>query len=306
VVFRSPQPVSQLTWATRTGASGGLIGEPGDYLSPRLSPDEQSVAAEIHSLDTSGQSEGNIWVATTAQGIFTKLTFDVGTHSTNPLWSPDGTSVIYRGGVQVGLSRTSTVSQSGTVAIPTVGARPRASDWSRDGRTLVYESSDPKTNSDIWMTPVDGTGPAEPFARSPFNEFEARVSADGRWLSYTSDESGRFEVYVRPFPSGPGKWRVSNAGGRAPRWRSDGNELFYLSLDGKVMAVTIRTRNAFEFDVARPLFDARVREANGGMDYEVTKDGERFLINEPVTVGISLNVIADWRTVVSTVENRPR
>ena len=90
VVYRSPQPVSQLAWVTRTGVSGGLIGEPGDYLSPRLSPDEQSVAAEVHSLDASGQSEGNIWVATTAQGIFTKLTFDVGTHSTNPLWSPDG------------------------------------------------------------------------------------------------------------------------------------------------------------------------------------------------------------------------
>ncbi len=306
VVYRSPQPVSQLAWATRTGVSGGLIGEPGDYLSPRLSPDEQSVAAEIHSLDASGQSEGNIWVAATAQGIFTKLTFDVGTHSTNPLWSPDGTSVVYRGGVQGALSRTSTVAQSGAAAIPTVGARPRASDWSRDGRTLVYESSDPKTNSDIWVTPVDGNGPAVPFARSPFNEFEARVSADGRWLSYTSDESGRFEVYVRPFPSGPGKWRLSNAGGRAPRWRSDGNELFYLSLDGKVMAVTIRTMNAFEFDGAKPLFDARVREANGGMDYEATRDGERFLINEPVTVGISLNVIADWRTVASSVVNRPR
>ena len=171
---------------------------------------------------------------------------------------------------------------------------------------LIYESSDPKTNSDIWMTPVDGSGPGEPFARSPFNEFEPRLSADGRWLSYTSDESGRFEIYVRPFPSGPGKWRVSTAGGRAPRWRSDGNELFYLSLDGKLMAVTIRAKNSFGFDVAKPLFDARVREANGGMDYEVAKDGQRFLINEPLTGRTWLNVISDWRIAVNAAENRPR
>ena len=305
VAYRSPQPVSQLVWATRTGVSGGLIGEPGDYLSPRLSPNEQSVATEVHSLDASGQSEGNIWVATTAQGIFTKLTFDVGTHSTNPLWSPDGMSVIYRGAA-AGLSRKSTVAQSDGVAIATSGARPRPTDWSRDGRMLIYESSDPKTNSDIWMTPVDGSGPAVPFARSPFNEFEARISADGRWLSYTSDESGRFEIYVRPFPSGPGKWRVSTAGGRAPRWRSDGNELFYISLDGKLMAVAIRAKNSFEFDVPKPLFDARVREANGGMDYEVTRDGQRFLINEPLTGGISFNVISNWRAALDAVENRPR
>ena len=297
VVYRSPQPVSQLAWATRTGVSGGLIGEPGDYLSLRLSPDEQSVATEVHSLDASGQSEGNIWIATTAQGIFTKLTFDVGTHSTNPLWSPDGTSIIYRGAT-AGLSRKSTVAQSDAVAIATTGARPRPSAWSRDGRTLIYESFDPKTNLDIWVTPVDGSEPAVPFARSPFNEFEARVSADGRWLSYVSDESGRVEIYVRPFPSGPGKWRVSTSGGRAPRWRSDGNELFFLTLDGKLMAVSIRSKNSFEFDVAKPLFDARVREANGGMDYEVTRDGQRFLINEPLTGGISLNVITNWRAAL--------
>jgi serine/threonine protein kinase len=306
VVYRSPQPVSQLAWTTRTGVSGGVIGEPGDYLSPRLSPDEQSVAAEVHSLDATGQSEGNVWIAAIAQGIFTKLTFDVGTHSTNPLWSPDGMSVIYRGPV-AGLSRKSTVAQSDGAAIVTTGARPRPGDWSQDRRMLIYESSDPKTNSDIWTTPVDGSGSSVPFARSPFNEFEPRLSDDGRWLAYTSDESGRFEVYVRPFPSGPGRWRVSTAGGRAARWRSDGGELFYLSLDGKVMTVTIRAKSSsFEFDVARPLFEARVREANGGMDYEVTKDGQRFLINEPLTGGTWLNVISDWRTAVNAAENRPR
>jgi serine/threonine protein kinase len=301
VVYRSPQAVSQLGWTMRTGVSGGLMGEPGDYLSPRLSPDERAVAAELHSLDATGQSEGNVWIATVAQGIFTKLTFDVGTHSTNPLWSPDGSSVIFRGPA-AGLARKSTVAQADSVAIATTGARPRPSDWSRDGHLLIYESSDPKTNSDIWMTPVDGSGPSVPFARSPFNEFEARLTADGRWLSYTSDESGRFEVYVRPFPSGPGKWRLSTAGGRAPRWRPDGTELFYLSLDGKLMTVTTRAKGSFEFDVAKPLFDARVREANGGMDYEVTRDGQRFLINEPLTGGTWLNVISDWRTAVNAAE----
>ncbi len=266
VVYRSPQPVSQLAWTTRTGVSDGRIGEPGDYLNPRLSPDEQSVAVEVHSLDASGQSEGNIWLGSVARGIFTKLTFDVGTHSITPVWSPDGTSVIYRGAAGATLTRKSTVAQSDPVAIATTGSRPRPSDWSRDGRTLIYESSDPKTNFDVWIASVDGSGPAVPFARSSFNEHEARLSADGRWLSYVSDESGRDEIYVRPFPSGPGKWRVSTAGGRAPRWRSDSSELFFLASDGKMMAVAMRSKNNFEFDVARPSVRrprARRQRSNG-------------------------------------------
>jgi Tol biopolymer transport system component len=306
VVFRSPQPVSQLVWAMRSGVSGGQIGEPGDYLNPRLSPDEQSIAVEVHSLDASGQTEGNIWIGNAARGIFTKLTFDAGTHCTNPAWSPDGKSVTYRGPAAGALYRKSTVAQSEAVVIATTGGRPRPCDWSRDGRTLIYESSDPKTNLDLWTMPVDGSGPAEPFAESQFNEQEARLSGDGRWLAYASDESGRFEIYIRPFPSGPGKWRVSTAGGRGPRWRSDGNELFYVALDGKLMAVTIQARNSFEFEVAKPLFDARVRDTNGQLDYEVTRDGQRFLINEPLTAGTWLNVITNWRTALDAAENRAR
>jgi eukaryotic-like serine/threonine-protein kinase len=306
VVYRSPQPVSQLVWVMRTGASGGVVSEPGDYLNPRLSPDEQSIAVELHSVDASGQSEGNIWIGNTARGIFTKLTFDLGTHSTNPAWSPDGASVVFRGAAAGTLLRKSTVAQSDAGPIAAAGSRPRPADWTRDGRTLIYESSDAKTNLDIWMTTVEGDGSPISFARSPFNEQEARLSADSRWLAYASDESGRYEIYVRPFPSGAGKWRISNAGGRAPRWRSDGNELFYLSPDGKLMAVTTRTKNGFEFDVAKPLFDARVRENNGQMDYEASKDGQRFLINEPVTVGTSLSVITDWRTALDAASNPPR
>jgi Tol biopolymer transport system component len=304
VVYRSPQPVSQLAWAMRTGVSGGLIGEPGDYLNPRLSSDDQSLAVEVHSLDATGQSEGNIWIGNAARGILTKLTFDVGPHNTTPVWSLDGTSVVYRGGAGT-LRRKSTLAQSDAVGIATSGGRAKPSDWSRDGRILIYEASDPKTNVDIWMTPVGSSEPPVPFAQSAFSEQEARLSADGRWLAYASDESGRLEIYVRPFPSGPGKWRVSTAGGRAPRWRSDGHELFFLTLDGKVMAGTVRSGNSFEFDVAKPLFDARVRDANGQMDYEVTRDGQRFLINEPLTGGISLNVISNWRLAVDAAD-RPR
>src|SRR4029079_6428444 len=106
------------------------------------------------------------------------------------------------------------------------------SDWSRDGRYLVYTQLDPTTSADIWVlrSPTDetqGEDGAFPFANTQFNETQGQLSPDGRWLAYVSDESGLFEVYIRPFPTGDGKWRVSNAGGSEPRWRSNGQELFY-------------------------------------------------------------------------------
>jgi hypothetical protein len=119
-----------------------------------------------------------------------------------------------------------------------------------------------------------------------------------RWIAYVSDESGALEVWVRPFPSGPGRWRVSTGGGRGPRWRSDGEEIFYVTPDGKLMAVPVRTHGGFEVDLPKPLFDVRIQDTNNRVDYEVTRDWQRFLLNELVSGTAVLNVISNWRSPI--------
>ena len=118
------------------------------------------------------------------------------------------------------------------------------------------------------------------FLGTPFNEIQARFSPNGRWMAYASDESGRFEVYVRPFPSGDGLWPISLAGGMQPEWRRDGRELFYISADGKIMAVPVTTDGStFKAGAARALFNVEIPEAIAPYqsDYTVTADGQRFL-----------------------------
>jgi Tol biopolymer transport system component len=299
LAYRGPQAVSRLGWVSRQGQHLGSIGEPGDYLSVVLSPDERTIALEWHQPDASGRNEGNIWTVDAARKVFNKITFDRGPHSTNPVWSKDGRQLAYRGGGGEGKPEELRVTDATATAeahVLATGDGIRPSDWSPDGHLVVYEANDPKTQSDIWLVSVSGEKSRVPFARSRFDESQARLSADGRWIAYISDESGAVEVWVRPFPSGPGKWRVSTGGGRGPRWRSDGAEIFYISPDGKLMAVPVRTRGSFEVDLPKPLFDVRIQDTNNRVDYEVTRDGQRFLLNELVSGTAVLNVITNWRS----------
>jgi hypothetical protein len=142
-----------------------------------------------------------------------------------------------------------------------------------------------------------------PFLRSEFNEFEGQLSPDSHWMAYTSDQSGQFDVYVRPFPPGEGEWKISIAGGEQPRWRGDGKELFFVGGDGKIMSVMVKAlagaNPTFDFSTPQPLFETHLaRPAIEPLfEYDVTKDGKRFLLN---TVGIgstsspSLNVVVNW------------
>src|SRR5262249_4262493 len=154
-------------------------------------------------------------------------------------------------------------------------------DWSRDGRFIIYTQTDPKTKADVWVLPVNGSGEAKPspVLQSGANETSARLSPDGRWLAYASDASGRNEVYVQSFPEGGGKRQVSTGGGHYPRWRGDGRELFYQAADGKLMAAPAPRGESFEVGVPVPLFEFRAGTLQGFTPYAVTGDGQRFLIN---------------------------
>ena len=169
-----------------------------------------------------------------------------------------------------------------------------ANDWSADGRFILYESVDPKTGSDLWVLPLDEDRKPRVFLKTEFDERDGQFSPDGRWVAYRSDESGRLETYVRPFPGPGAQWQVSTAGGIAPRWRPDGKELYYIAPDGRLMAVPIGVQGAtLEPGTPAPLFQTRIF---GGGQYDVALDG-RFLIN--VTTGDAITspitLIQNWK-----------
>src|SRR5262249_59739421 len=158
--------------------------------------------------------------------------------------------------------------------------------WSRDGRWIVYTELDPKTRYDIWVVPMDaGAKKPVPFLHSEFNELHGQLSPDSHWMAYTSDESGRHEVYVSPFPAGDGKTKISIAGGEQPRWRGDGRELFFVGGDGKMMAVAVTAKAGpnptFEGAAPQLLFEKHLAQnlpGAGTGESHGTASGQRFFL----------------------------
>jgi hypothetical protein len=179
-------------------------------------------------------------------------------------------------------------------------------DWSPDGKTLLYRVTDPKTGNDVWALPMDGDRKPYPILRTSFEEREAQFSPDGKWIAYQSDESGRFEIYIQPFAAPgrevSGKWQVSTGGGAQVRWRHDGEELFYIALDGRLMAAAIRLDSVkHSVDVAAPtvLFATRVGGAvqgnYGRQQYVVAPNGQRFLMGNVTEEAAPISVIVNWK-----------
>jgi dipeptidyl aminopeptidase/acylaminoacyl peptidase len=168
--------------------------------------------------------------------------------------------------------------------------------WSGDGRYLTFQSQDPVTGVDAFVLPMFGDRKPIPYLHSNFTEAQPRFSPDGKYIAYTCDESGRFEIYVQESPGPGGKWQVSTRGGVQPRWRSDGKELFYLTLDGKMMAATIDENGGFRVGVPAPLFDSHIQVIAATSLYEVSADGQRFLLDVPERAGGSepLTVVLNW------------
>ncbi|HET6962832.1 MAG TPA: hypothetical protein VFJ27_10060, partial [Terriglobia bacterium] len=179
-------------------------------------------------------------------------------------------------------------------------------DWSGDGRFIIYRENRPTVGGDLWILPLLGDRRPFTFQRTPFNETNARFSPDDRWVAFDSDESGTREIYVRRFEGSPEKTRVSTAGGTQPSWRRNGKELFYLAADSKIMAVSVKTGDTLEAGIPRPLFkiDSVVGiDSVGASEYDVTADGERFLVSMAVAEARSLPItlVVNW-----TAELKPR
>jgi len=172
-------------------------------------------------------------------------------------------------------------------------------DWSRDGRLLLYTQSRPDGIRQMWILPMTGESKPHPFMHGQSAEVEGQFSPDGHWVAYSSNESGQWQVYVTPFPGSGGKYQISKDGGQQPRWRRDGKELFFLSRDRKLMAVPVKAGATFEFGAPAVLFQARARapvSAEEIFAYDVSPDGQRFLINVNLEQPspLPLNIVLNW------------
>ncbi|HYG81117.1 MAG TPA: protein kinase, partial [Pyrinomonadaceae bacterium] len=285
---------TQLVWFDRAGKQLDTVGAAGHYSDIRLSPDGKRVA--FQRLDTE-KGASDIWLIELARGTTSRLTFDPANDG-DAVWSPDGSRVVFssmREGLPNLYQKLSSGAGGEELLLKTEDAK-FANDWSPDGRHVLYNAMT-RQSSDLWVLPLFGERRPEPFVRTDFQESGGRFSPDGRWIAYTSDESGRYEVYVQSFPASGGKWQVSNGGGGSPRWRRDGRELFYLSADGQLMAVEVDgSSDTFEARLPVPLFKPRVGAISGDSPYDVAADGRRFLVNMPVeeNAPAPVTVVLNW------------
>ena len=173
-------------------------------------------------------------------------------------------------------------------------------DWSRDGRFILYYGAYPKTGFDLWILPLAGDPRPIPFLQTAFNEDNGAFAPDVNWIAYTSNESGRDEVYVQPFPATGGRYQISRSGGTQPTWRGDGRELYFLTPDGTMMAAAIDATPRFEAGIPQPLFASGVASTVNRRQYAVTKDGQRFLVivAQQRSSPTPLTVVVNWQATV--------
>ena len=298
----------QLVWRDRKGTEAGKIGQPQDViLFPSISPDGQRVAV----LGYQGNN-GDVWIHDVRRPIKTRLTFAPG-RDYSVLWSATSNEIIflsYRGGD----SALFTTSPDGSSEARELFDAPRQAenphDWSQDGRFLVFHILDPDSARDLWYLERHDDGswgdPVE-FLKTPFEERVAVFSPDTRFVAYVSDESGRDEVYVRPFPSGGGKWQVSESGGTQPRWSRDGKEIFYVEND-TLIAVSVNTKPAFLVGPAERLFsDPDLRFPAAQQTYDVAADGQRFVMGKNLgDPQYTIHVVQNWFEEFRDQQPEPR
>jgi eukaryotic-like serine/threonine-protein kinase len=273
---------SQLTWFDRQGKQLATVGSLASYGNPRISPDGRKVAVDVSDPES---FNADIWLIDLVRGTSSRFSFDPAQDEA-PVWSPDGKRLAWFSDRQATNKIMQKVANGSGSDEPLRGLDALAliaiDDWSSDGRYLLYTSSEENARFGLWVLSLDRESKPKPFLENQFSEVQGQFSPDGRWVAYCSNESGKWQVYVTPFPGPGGKYQVSTGGGQQPRWRRDGKELFFLAPDRKLMAVPAKPGETFEAGTPVALFQTRAREpisAEEFFTYDVTSDGQRFLIN---------------------------
>jgi Tol biopolymer transport system component len=244
--------------------------------------------------------DGDIWVIDLVRGTETRLTSDGELTESWPVWSPDGKQILYSHASGSGPLVRRPSSGAG-VEERVAGAEGIPYEWSMDGRFVTYFAAGEDTQGDLYLAPTGGDGPPVKFLQTKFQEVANRLSPDGKFMTYASNESGRLEVYVQTFPATENKWLISTTGGSQPIWSRDGRELFYLAPNGMLMAVDIRTTPAFVPGVPRPLFKTNSPQGPVRNSYAPSADGKRFLVNSYLDGGEStIVVLLNWRELVQS------
>ena len=260
----------------------------------RLSPDQKS--AVINILDASTRNK-DLWIYDVPRRVKTRFTFDPA-EEREAIWSPDGRSIVfnsYRKG-HFDLYRKASSGAGAEELLYVDSSDKYPTSFSPDRKLLLYMVYvDGSSKNQLWILPLDGTGERKPapFAPSPFNSSWGQVSPDGKWIAYVSDEGQRNEVYVAPFPGSGGKKQISSAGGDQPAWRGDGKEIFYVAPNGQMMAVAVNSSGgSTELGTARLLFGSIPPPL--GHVYDVSNDGQRFLVRVEVQADEPLTLVQNW------------
>jgi serine/threonine-protein kinase len=285
-----PLVLRELVLVDRAGKARALPAEPQAYIAPRLSPDGRRIAVEVAEPDF---VNSDVWLYDIAQHTRTRLTFDQTGH--RPIWTPDGRRIVYSRGQ---------FSQGDLYWIPADGTGPAesllvapedqwAGDVTPDGRTLLFRSGGAGPVRSIHTLPLQGPRTPRVFLANQFDNHSPALSPDGHWVAYVSNESGRLEVYVRPFPGPGGRWQVSLAGGTEPVWAGNGRELFYRN-GTRMMVAAIALHPTFTVGARRELFEGNYLNDPVYRSYDVTRDGRSFvLVRSPKPLGDFI-VVLNW------------
>jgi Tol biopolymer transport system component len=282
----------QLVWFDRSGKRISTLGPDAEYEDdPHISPDGSQVATKR--LDPATRS-ADIWIFEVSRGIASRFTFDAARES-DPVWSAGGDRLFFSSNkAGIGDLYEKAASGAGSERLLLKSDRWKEPlDTSPDGRWLLFRVRHPTNAADIWLLSLGGVGKATPLMATAFDEDEGRFSPDGRWLAYRSNETGKPEIFVQPFPPTGQKWQVSTTGGRSPRWMSGGRELVYFEPPDKRRVVEIRTAPSFEASAPRDLF---ATPRPWGSD--VSRDGQRLLVNMPAAevAPNPMTIVLNWTT----------